>query len=78
MSRLDEIRLMAKIARMYYDYGIRQKEITERLGIHQSTVSRLLQKARKANIVRISVATPPGIFAELEDALERKDRKSVA
>lgn len=63
---------MAKIARMYYDYGIRQKEITERLGIHQSTVSRLLQKARKANIVRISVATPPGIFAELEDALERK------
>lgn len=72
MSRLDEIRLMAKVARMYYDHGIRQKEITKRLGIHQSTVSRLLQRAREANIVRISVASPPGIFADLEDALEQK------
>jgi DNA-binding transcriptional regulator LsrR (DeoR family) len=72
MAPLDEIRLMAKIARMYYDHGIRQKEITERLGIHQSTISRLLQKARETKMVRISVATPPGIFAELEDEIEQK------
>jgi DNA-binding transcriptional regulator LsrR (DeoR family) len=71
MSRLDEVRLMAKVARMYYDQGIRQKEITTRLSIHQSTVSRLLRRAREANIVRISVTTPPGIFAELEDYLEK-------
>jgi hypothetical protein len=31
MSRLEELRLMAKVARMYYDQGIRQQEITERL-----------------------------------------------
>ncbi|MEO6909304.1 MAG: sugar-binding transcriptional regulator [Edaphobacter sp.] len=72
MSHVDEIRLMAKVARMYYDHGIRQNEITERLGIYQSTVSRLLKRARKTNMVRISVMTPPGIFAELEDALEQK------
>jgi len=63
---------MAKVARMYYEQGIRQKEITERLGIHQSTVSRLLQKARDSDVVRISVASPPGIYAEFEDELERK------
>jgi DNA-binding transcriptional regulator LsrR (DeoR family) len=57
---------------MYYEQGIRQKEITERLGIHQSTVSRLLQKARDSDVVRISVASPPGIYAEFEDELERK------
>jgi DNA-binding transcriptional regulator LsrR (DeoR family) len=72
MVRIDEIRLMARIARMYYDHGIRQREISERLGIHQSAVSRLLQRARETNIVRISVSTPPGIFAELEDALQQK------
>ena len=72
MSHLDEIRLMTKVARMYYDQGIRQKEITERLSIHQSTVSRLLLRARKAHIVRISVTAPPGIFSELEDALVEK------
>jgi len=70
MSRLDELRLMAKVARMYYDQGIRQQEISERLNIHQSKVSRLLKKAREANIVRISVATPAGFFPELEEALE--------
>ncbi|HEX4156654.1 MAG TPA: sugar-binding transcriptional regulator [Acidobacteriaceae bacterium] len=63
---------MAKIARMYYDQGMRQKEITDRLSIHQSTVSRLLQRAREANIVRISVSTPPGIFGDIEDMLVQK------
>jgi DNA-binding transcriptional regulator LsrR (DeoR family) len=78
MARLDEIRLMAKVARMYYDQGIRQQDITERLSIHQSTVSRLLKRAREANIVRISVATPPGIFSDLEDALAEKFRLKEA
>jgi DNA-binding transcriptional regulator LsrR (DeoR family) len=72
MSRLDEIRLMAKVARMYYDQGIRQQEITERLNIHQSKISRMLKRARKANIVRISVTTPSGFFPDLEDALESR------
>ena len=65
MSRLDEIRLMAKVARMYYDQGIRQQEITERLNIHQSKISRMLKRAREANIVRISVTTPSGFFPDL-------------
>jgi DNA-binding transcriptional regulator LsrR (DeoR family) len=72
MSRLDEIRLMAKVARMYFDQGIRQQEITERLNIHQSRISRMLKRAREANIVRISVTTPAGFFPELEEALERR------
>jgi DNA-binding transcriptional regulator LsrR (DeoR family) len=63
---------MTKVARMYYDQGIRQQEITERLNIHQSKVSRLLKRARESNIVRISVTTPPGVFSDLEDALEAR------
>ncbi|MGA8728802.1 MAG: sugar-binding transcriptional regulator [Terracidiphilus sp.] len=72
MSRLDELRLMAKVARMYYSQGVRQQEITERLNIHQSRVSRMLKRAREANIVRISVSTPAGFFPDLEDALESR------
>jgi DNA-binding transcriptional regulator LsrR (DeoR family) len=63
---------MAKVARMYYDQGIRQHEITERLNIHQSKVSRMLKRAREENIVRISIATPAGFFPDLEDALENR------
>jgi DNA-binding transcriptional regulator LsrR (DeoR family) len=69
MSRQDELRLMAKVARMYYVQGIRQQGITERLQVHQSTVSRMLKRAREANIVRFNVAAPPGIYSDLEDHL---------
>lgn len=70
MARNDEIRLMTKVARMYYSQSIRQAEIMERLNIHQSTVSRLLKRAQQAGIVRISVTVPNGIHADLEEALE--------
>ncbi len=72
MSHSDELRLMTKVARMYYDQGIRQQAITERLNLHQSTISRLLKKARESNIVRISVTIPPGIFSDLEEGLESR------
>lgn len=70
MARLDDLRLMAKVAHLYYRVGLRQTQITERLGVHQSTVSRLLQRAEKEGIVRISLSLPSGLHPELEDALQ--------
>jgi DNA-binding transcriptional regulator LsrR (DeoR family) len=72
MSRQDELRLLAKVARLYYVQEIRQEEISERLGIHQSTVSRLLKRARQAGFVRFSVTAPPGTYSEVEDRLVAK------
>lgn len=70
MARLDELRLIAKVAHLYHRAGLRQTEITERLGIHQSTVSRLLRRAEKEGIVRISLSVPSGLHPELEEALQ--------
>ena len=70
MARLDELRLMAKVARMYYRDGLRQLQITERLNIHQSTVSRLLKRAEKEGIVRMTLTMPSGLHADLEDELQ--------
>lgn len=69
MARVDELRLMAKVARMYYIQDLSQQAITEKLQLHQSTISRMLKKARTLNLVRFNIATPPGTFAELEDQL---------
>jgi DNA-binding transcriptional regulator LsrR (DeoR family) len=69
VARIDELRLIAKVARMYHLQGMNQQAITEKLHLHQSTISRMLRKARTLNLVRISVATPPGTYAELEDQL---------
>ncbi|GGA75337.1 DNA-binding transcriptional regulator [Edaphobacter acidisoli] len=63
---------MTKIARLYYEQGLRQQAITDRLSIHQSTISRLLKRARSEGVVRISVAIPNGVFTEMEQALEER------
>lgn len=72
MARVDELRLMAKVARMYYIQDLNQQAITEKLQLHQSTISRILKKARALNLIRFSVVTPPGTFAELEDELSSR------
>jgi DNA-binding transcriptional regulator LsrR (DeoR family) len=72
MAQIDRIRLMTKVARMYYSQGIQQTEITDRLNIHQSTVSRLLKKAHELGIVRISVNAQSGIHSEIEEELESR------
>ena len=72
MARIDELRLMAKVARMYYTQGLRQMEICERLNIHQSTVSRVLKRAEREGIVRTTVSLPSGTHTEIEDALQSR------
>jgi DNA-binding transcriptional regulator LsrR (DeoR family) len=72
MARIDELRLMAKVARMYYEQGLRQTEITTRLNIHQSTVSRLLKRAEKEGIVRVTLSVPSGAHPHLEEQLQTR------
>lgn len=47
--------LILKAADMYYNQGIRQQEISEKLEISISTVSRLLKKAKEQEIVRFTI-----------------------
>lgn len=61
------LRLMARVARLYHEQGLRQAEIAERLDLSQSRVSRLLNQAEKEGIVRTTVAVPSGFFPELEE-----------
>jgi DNA-binding transcriptional regulator LsrR (DeoR family) len=70
MARIDELRLMTKVARLYYVDGLRQTEIAEQLDISQATISRLLKRAQDEQIVRFSLNAPVGIHADLERQLE--------
>lgn len=69
MARIDELRLMARVARMYYENDMRQSEIAHQLGLSQATVSRLFKRAKEEGIVRISVNVPQGVFSELEEQI---------
>jgi DNA-binding transcriptional regulator LsrR (DeoR family) len=66
MARPEEARQLAKIARLYYEDGLRQAQIAEQLDLSQATVSRLLKRALDLQVVRITVNSPSGYYPELE------------
>ena len=68
----DELRLLAKIARMYHERGIRQPQIAADLHISQSRVSRLLRQASEMGIVRTTVTLPGGVYTDVEEDLEAR------
>jgi DNA-binding transcriptional regulator LsrR (DeoR family) len=68
----DQLRLLAKIARMYHERGIRQPQIAAELNISQSRVSRLLQQASELGIVRTTVSLPSGVYTDIEEELEAR------
>lgn len=69
MARLNELRLITRIAQMYHIEGKRQSEIAEIMHMSQATVSRMLKRAEQEDIVRTTVIPPVGTFADLENAL---------
>ncbi|WP_309066071.1 sugar-binding transcriptional regulator [Microbacterium sp.] len=66
---VERLRLLAKVARMYYEQGIRQPQIAATLGMSQSRVSRSLKEAGRLGIVRTIVVPPSGVYGDVEDAL---------
>lgn len=72
MARIEELRLLAKVAHLYYEQGLNQSEIAARLDLSQATISRLIKRALAEKIVRITVSIPSGVYADLESALQTR------
>ena len=67
-----DLRLLSKVGKLYYEQGLTQQIIAERLHLSRPKVSRLLQQAVDVGIVQIMVLSPPGIHAGLEQQLEER------
>ncbi|MCZ0963831.1 sugar-binding transcriptional regulator [Paracoccus benzoatiresistens] len=72
MGRINELRLIARVAQMYHAEGKRQADIANTLHMSQATVSRMLKRAEKEAIVRTTIIPPAGTFSDLETALREK------
>jgi DNA-binding transcriptional regulator LsrR (DeoR family) len=66
----DAHKLMVKIAKMYYEEGMTQTVISERLGISRPKVSRLMHEAMEQGIIRIEIASTVGDHSELMQNLQ--------
>jgi DNA-binding transcriptional regulator LsrR (DeoR family) len=67
-----DLYLLSKVSKLYYERGLNQQEIADKLHLSRPKVSRLLQQAQEEGIVQITVHSPPGTFADLEEALETR------
>lgn len=72
MSRLNELRMIARVAQMYHVEHQRQAHIASHLRISQATVSRMLKRAQEEGIVRTTVVSPSGTYADLEADLRKE------
>src|SRR3954463_12309965 len=72
MGRINELRLIARVAQMYHGEGKRQAEIADHLHMSQATISRMLKRAEQEDIVRTTVIPPPGTFSDLESAIRER------
>jgi DNA-binding transcriptional regulator LsrR (DeoR family) len=66
---IERTELLAHVASMYYEDNLTQDEIARRMDTSRSTISRMLQEAREAGVVEITVHYPwknvPQIEADL-------------
>lgn len=61
--------LMARVAWLYYNHGLTQQAIGDKIGLSRNKVLRLLARAREEGIVQIRVDHPSIRFMELEERL---------
>lgn len=64
--------MVTEAAKSYYVDNQTQAQISQKLGVSGSTVSRLLDKARAEGIVRITIIDPRGRQTELEKSIKKK------
>ncbi|WAJ28099.1 sugar-binding transcriptional regulator [Antarcticirhabdus aurantiaca] len=72
MARIHDLRLMGRVAQLYYLEKATQADISKRLGISQASISRLLKRAQEEDLVRITIHAPRGTFFDLEAALRER------
>lgn len=70
MRTIDQnVALMSKVARLYYQHGLAHHEVADMLGLSRVKVTRLLAEARKTGIVEITIHGDEHLFVELETKL---------
>lgn len=78
MNDYEKANLIVQISKMYYEHNIGQREISERLNISRSYVSKLLIESRRLGIVRIEINDPLETESAIEQSIRTKYRLNKA
>ncbi len=69
---MDDLQLIVRVARMYYQRGLKQEEIAKRVKVSRASISLLLAEARRRGIVEITIRNPLEDNAQLSRRLSRE------
>lgn len=72
MDKQNELRLLIKIATLYYEEKLNQSEIASQLNLSQSYVSRAIKRCHNEGLIKVSILHPAGTFIHLERKLQKK------
>jgi len=70
-EKMDKLRLMSKVAKMYYEENLTQEEISKITNIPRSTISKLLNYAKKMGYIRVVLDFPNQDLIFLEREIEK-------
>ena len=68
----DDVRLIVKIAQLYYEQEMTQAQIARELGIYRTTISRLIKRGREQGIVTIAINYEHNESLRREQRLKQK------
>jgi DNA-binding transcriptional regulator LsrR (DeoR family) len=66
---MSEDDLMARAARLHYEFDLTHEQVATTLGVSRVKVTRMLKKARQIGLVQISVLTDLSLFMTMEEQL---------
>jgi len=66
------VRLMVKVAKLYYKEKLSQLEIAKKIKISKYQITRLIKMAEKTGVVQINIIDPTTSISELEEKLEEE------
>jgi deoxyribonucleoside regulator len=69
---MSDLKILTKIAILYYRDGLTHEEISKRLGISRQTVGRNVERAKREGLVEIQIKSPLLFAAELETSIEKE------
>ncbi|MGL6020238.1 MAG: sugar-binding transcriptional regulator [Gibbsiella quercinecans] len=72
MESNNDLRLLIKVAQMYYEQDLTQAQIAKSLGIYRTTISRMLKKIRDQGIVTIAINYQYHETLHLEQRLKQR------
>ncbi len=67
--RIEASDLVARVARLHFEFGLTHQETADSLGLSRVKVTRMVKQARQSGLVKITIASDASPYAELEQEM---------